>query len=80
MPKERILMGKILQDYMKSQGLKQVFISKQTGIPENTLSMMFTDKIKIDYDSLESICKVLKKSPEYFRRLAKSKQNNDCLL
>ncbi len=52
-----------LNNYIKSKGLKQKFISNKTGIPENTLSMILNGKCNLSADNLVDIIIALKIDP-----------------
>ena len=44
-----------LANYLKVNGIKQSYVAKQTGIPENTLSMIINGKLKLDAEKLRDL-------------------------
>lgn len=52
-----------LNKYIKDKGLKQVFIAKKTGIPENTLSMILNGKCNLSADNFVDIIIALEIDP-----------------
>lgn len=52
-----------IKKYMDANGIKQNYVADKTGIPENTLSMIFTGKRKLYADEFVSIILVLGVDP-----------------
>lgn len=55
-----------IKKYMDDNGIKQVYVSEKTGIPENTLSIILNGKRKLYADELISIILALGIDPSYF--------------
>ena len=51
--------------YMDDNGIKQNYVADKSGIPENTLSMIFTGKRKLYADEFVAIIFVLGIDPNY---------------
>jgi DNA-binding Xre family transcriptional regulator len=52
--------------YLSDNGIKQNWLSKKTGIKENTLSAKLKGTYKFTPDEIEVICGVLGKEPNDF--------------
>ena len=48
-----------LNEYITSKGIKQSFISEQTGIPESAISRMLNGNIRLTADAFVTICKAV---------------------
>ncbi|MBQ4397607.1 MAG: helix-turn-helix transcriptional regulator [Clostridia bacterium] len=59
--------NQMLNDYVVANGIKQIYISKKTGIDTNTISLILTGKRRILADEFLLICIALNLDPNYFR-------------
>lgn len=59
-PASRIL------EYIKSNGITQVFVSKKTGISDKVLSSKLKGKTKLMAEDIEIICWALNQPPSEF--------------
>lgn len=55
-----------LADYIRDNGIKQVWISQKTGISESRLSGILTRRLKMTADEYERIVSVIGKEPNDF--------------
>lgn len=53
--------------YLKSKGIKQVYISQKTGIPADTISKILRKGRNLMADEFLEICEAIEISPEIFR-------------
>lgn len=53
------MLGKYLGEYMKDNGLKQVFVSEKTGISPQKLGVILKEKQKITAQEYFKICEVI---------------------
>lgn len=59
--------GMTISQYLKSNGIKQKWLSSQLGMSESRLSSILNDKALLKADVLFDICSVLNVSSENFR-------------
>lgn len=52
-----------IKKYMEENGVKQNYLSKKSGIPENTLSMILNGKRKLYADEMVLIIDALNATP-----------------
>ena len=64
-----------LANYLKVNGIKQSCVAKQTGIPENTLSMIINGKLKLDAEKLRDIIIALNIDPSILITPVKNSSN-----
>lgn len=64
-----------LANYLKINGIKQSYVAKQTGIPENTLSMIINGKLKLDAEKLRDIIIALNIDPSILITPVKNSSN-----
>lgn len=57
-------MGTTLKTYMKRHGIKQQFVSNETGIRPQILGAMLNEKRKIEVTEYYEICKAIKANPD----------------
>lgn len=50
------MVGEYLKSYMDSNGIKQIFVSEQTGIAPQKLGVILRDKQKITVQEYFKIC------------------------
>lgn len=55
-----------LKDYVKSNGIKQRYIAKATGLPEYLISDIFCMRREMKADEFAKICIVINKNPNDF--------------
>lgn len=55
-----------INDYVVKNGIKQTFLSKETGMSKDTISKILNNNRRIMADEFLSICKVLKLDPRSF--------------
>lgn len=60
-----------LKTYAKSNGIKQSFISEQSGIPESAVSRMLNGNIRMTADNFILICRALGVSTETVAEIAR---------
>lgn len=61
------LKGSDIKKYLEDNGIKQSFVSEQTGIPAPILNMMLNDNRKIEANEYMKICDALGVPLDYFR-------------
>jgi len=61
------MIGKNVKKYLEENGIKQAYISRQTGIPANILSERLSEKSALKAEELYLIARVLKVPLETFR-------------
>ena len=59
-------MGEKIKAYLESHGIKQTFLSEQTGIDVSTISAILLRGRKIECTEYYKICKALDVPLEYF--------------
>ncbi len=59
--------GKDVKAYLIKNGIKQSYIAKKAGIPENIFCMMLNDKRRIEVNEYMRICDALGVPLEKFR-------------
>lgn len=59
--------GSDIKKYLEDNGIKQSFVSEQTGIPAPILNMMLNDNRKIEANEYMKICDALGVPLDYFR-------------
>lgn len=59
--------GSDIKKYMEENGIKQCFVSKETGIPANVLNMILNDNRKIEANEYMKICDALHVPLDQFR-------------
>lgn len=52
--------------YIADNGIKQIYVSEKTGIPENTLSMILNGKRKMEADEFVEIIVALNVDANHF--------------
>lgn len=57
-------MGTTLKTYMKRHGIKQQFVSDETGIRPQILGAMLNERRKIEVTEYYEICKAIKANPD----------------
>ena len=57
-------MGTTLKTYMKRHGIKQKFVSDETGIRPQILGAMLNEKRKIEVTEYYEICKAMRANPD----------------
>lgn len=57
-------MGTTLKTYMKRHGIKQQFVSDETGIRPQILGAMLNEKRKIEVAEYYEICKAMRANPD----------------
>ena len=57
-------MGNTLKTYMKRHGIKQQFVSDETGIRPQILGAMLNEKRKIEVTEYYEICKAMRANPD----------------
>lgn len=60
-----------LKTYAESNGIKQSFISEQSGIPESAVSRMLNGNIRLTADNFILICRALGVSTETVAEIAR---------
>lgn len=60
-----------LKTYAESNGIKQSFISEQSGIPESAVSRMLSGNIRLTADNFILICRALGVSTETVAEIAR---------
>lgn len=65
--------NQMLNEYVTVNGIKQIYISKKTGIDTNTISQILTGKRRILADEFLRICIALDLDPNYFRTVHSTK-------
>ena len=60
------MLGKVIKDYMKENGIKQQFIAEEIGTTPQTLGAMLNGQRKIEATEYFNICKALKVDISYF--------------
>ncbi|MDD4371868.1 MAG: helix-turn-helix transcriptional regulator [Anaerostipes sp.] len=61
------MQGSDIKEYLDKNGIKQSFLSKETGIPTNSLNQMLNNGRKIEVDEYMKICYVLNLPLDYFK-------------
>lgn len=61
------MQGSDIKRCLKSKGIKQSFVSEQTGIPAPILNMMLNDNRKIEANEYMKICDAIGVPLDYFR-------------
>lgn len=64
------MLGEVIKDYMKQNGIKQMYVSEKTGIRPQILGQMLLGKRKIEATELFSICEALGVNPVTFAEQA----------
>jgi plasmid maintenance system antidote protein VapI len=59
-----------LAEYIRENGIKQIWISKRTGIHESRLSAILTRRYKMTADEYEKIVRAIGKEPNDFMETA----------
>ena len=59
-----------LNDYVKDNGIKQIHLSQQTGIPADTISRILRGERRIMADEFLEICFILDVNPLIFKKPA----------
>lgn len=59
--------GSDIKRYLDQNGIKQIFVSEQTGIPANKLNMMLNDNRKIEANEYMNICDAIGVPLDYFK-------------
>ena len=57
-------MGTTLKTYMKRHGIKQQFVSDETGIRPQILGAMLNEKRKLEVTEYYEICKAMRANPD----------------
>ena len=57
-------MGTTLKTYMKRHGIKQQFVSDETGIRPQILGAMLNERRKIEVTEYYEICKAMRANPD----------------
>ena len=60
--------NKQLNDYVKNNGIKQIHLSQQTGIPTDTVSRILRGERRIMADEFLEICFTLNINPSIFKK------------
>lgn len=58
--------GQRIMQYLSEKGISKTWLSKQTGIPYNTLDGNLMGRAKISADNLVKVSNVLKVDPNIF--------------
>lgn len=66
-----------LKTYLKQNGIKQIWLAEQIGMPPNKLSGILSGKSPLYADVLARICNVLNVSSELFCVVAQKGETND---
>lgn len=68
--------GSDIKKYLERKGIKQAYLSEQTGIPAPILNMMLNDNRKIEANEYMRICDALGLPLDYFKpRLPEETKN-----
>lgn len=59
--------GSDIKRYLENNGIKQAYLSEQTGIPAPILNMMLNDNRKIEANEYMRICDALGLPLDYFK-------------
>lgn len=62
------MLGILIKDHLKSNGISQIFLSKKTGINKNRLSQMLNGKVSIKANDYILICSALNVSCDLFAK------------
>jgi transcriptional regulator with XRE-family HTH domain len=57
------MLGNTLKIYMEKQGIKQVYVSDETGIVPQTLGKILNEQRKITTEEFFSICNAIEADP-----------------
>lgn len=66
------MIAKAIADYMKENGIKQIFICQKTGLTKHCISTALNGKRKLSIDEYEKICKALNVPYGFFFEMAHS--------
>lgn len=61
------MQGSDIKKYLERNGIKQIFVSEQTGISANKLNMMLNDNRKIEANEYMKICDAIGVPLDYFK-------------
>lgn len=60
------MLGLKIKEYLKSNGISQIFLSNKTGIDKNKLNQILNDKCSLSAEHYIKICNALNVSCDYF--------------
>ncbi|MDD3206733.1 MAG: helix-turn-helix transcriptional regulator [Lachnospiraceae bacterium] len=60
------MLGKTIKDYLRENGIKQTYLSEETGINQQTLNDMLNGRRRIEATEYMLICRALKVSTNFF--------------
>ena len=62
------MLGLQIKEHLKNNGIKQIFLSKKTGIDKNRMSQMLNGKASIKANDYILICSALNVSCDLFAK------------